>query len=39
MRQRQIIGGAFVLGAVGVAALAVPLGAQLVWAADDLPDG
>ena len=39
MRRRQVIGGAFVLGGLGVAALAVPLGAQLVMSAEDLPNG
>ena len=39
MKRRQVIGGALVLGAVSVAALAVPLGAQLVSSAEDLPDG
>ena len=39
MQRRQAIGASLLLGAVGVAALGVPLGAQLVAPAGDLPDG
>lgn len=39
MQRRQAIGASLLLGAVGVAALGVPLGAQLVTPTGDLPDG